>query len=191
MSGAEDVAPPPSEGYYLCDLARTSREFSIADLATGEIFEVASEIEARDLVSARYPGARLVLSTSTRQASPDGQGIGPFVIVAVARIEGDACSVVAYVGGAVHGARCVPFSPIVWHDAIDLLGLSRAIEERHARLREIHASWRRREDPHPYRERAAGEEWPVGPPGGTCADCGRDPRDALHRVAADPSASSE
>lgn len=121
---AEAAAPsPPDGGYYLCDLARTSQEFAVVDAASGEIVELTTESEARALVDRRYPGARFVLTTG--RSVFEGEDLGQFVVMMVLQqaAVGQGWRSVACVGGAAHGTRCVPFSPSVWPDAIDSIGV--------------------------------------------------------------------
>ncbi len=130
-SGAAPSSPVPptpagSDGFYLCDLARTSCEFSVVD-ASGEVVELPTEAEVRALVNHRYPGARLLLTT--RRSVVEGEDLGMFVVLMVLRESAASAgqwAPVACIGGAAHGPRCVPFSPDLWPEAIDGIGISRA-----------------------------------------------------------------
>ncbi len=195
----QDKTTPPGGGYYLCDLARVDQEFSVVDTASGKIVEVETEGEVRALVERDYPDGRFVLTTG-RSVSVDGKDLGSYVVIAVVRPSLGRPETVAFIGGAVHGSFCVPFSPEVWHDAVDLVGVGQATRSspsspshapssshaeatssEHAALRDANTSWSAREDPHSYREKPPGVDWPPGPRGETCADCGADPRNKVHR----------
>jgi len=182
MSDQDKTLREQSGGYYLCDLARTSRDFSIIDVASAQITQLETEEELRRAVDRAYPQARLILTTG-KSASGSGD-LGLYVLIAVARqeIPRGPWRPVAYVGGAAHGPRCVPFAPALWSDAVDLAGISSSIVARHAELCRANESWRPLTSPHPYREKPDGAEWPIGPCGETCADCGKDPRNAIHKV---------
>lgn len=105
--------------YYLCDYARKSREFALADRATGEIFESPTEEAVRTLAEQRYPGARFVL-TSTRSVVLD-EDLGQVVVMVVYQQQTSEApwQAVASVSGSVHGPRCIPFSLEVWPDAVN------------------------------------------------------------------------
>lgn len=186
MSDQDATVPPQVTGYYLCDLARTTQEFSIIDVEKKEVTEVESEEEARLIVTETWPDARFVLASG--KSAVEGQVLGNFVVIAVLRqaAAGQPWQAVAYVGGAVHGSLCVPFTPEVWPDAVDTIGISTVLSRSATDpsvLRTANASWRALESPHPFREKPPGVEWPIGPREETCADCGTDPRNTIHREA--------
>ncbi len=111
---------PPAGSYHLCDLARASQEFALADRGTGEVLEFSTDREAREAALARYPGARFLLTTS--RSVVEGEDLGVLVVMAVYRREApdQPWRAVACVTGAVHGPYCVPFAmQEVWPDASD------------------------------------------------------------------------
>ena len=126
-----DEGAGASAEYCFCDLARSSGDFSVGDLASGETFSVPSEEEARSLIDARYPGARLALCARAVAAPGDASAgadakadVARKVVTMAVLLPADDRSMrpVAYVGGAIHGPRCVPFSPSLWSAAVNLLG---------------------------------------------------------------------
>lgn len=108
-----------SPAFHLCDLARTSREFALTDLTSGEVFEFSEESDVRRAAETRYSGAQFYLTT--RRSVVDGNDMGLLVIIAVLRRDSDQAPwrPVACISGAVHGPGCVPFSPSIWSDAVD------------------------------------------------------------------------
>ncbi len=110
--------------YCLCDLARTSRDFAVVDLASGEVSELETEEDVRAVVDRRYPGARFRI-TIGRSVIED-EDLGQFVILVAFQEDPNSRNwkPVASAGGAVHGPRCVPFSPEIWPEAADDIGLS-------------------------------------------------------------------
>lgn len=122
---ATDRATIAEVGYRFCNLARSSQDFSVGDLASGETFSLSSEEEARSLIDSRYPGARLALCARDVATSGDTSDDTRKVVAMAVLLPSDDRSMrmraVAYIGGAIHGPYCVPFSPIAWPKAVNLL----------------------------------------------------------------------
>ncbi len=136
MSVDPDVpsAPAPGESseppYYLCDLARASREFALVDRVTGEIVTLPTDREARGLAERRYPGAQFLLASVRSVVAGEDLGMRVVLIVCLAcrqEAPGGPWQQVACVTGASHGPRCIPFAmDDVWPDAVNGLATAGA-----------------------------------------------------------------
>ena len=111
--------------YVLCERARDAGAFVVCDSDGRNTAEVATDILARELATARWPGCQFAITTlAACFATGAGADVDlPLdqVVMAVLGPGLGMLRVLGFIVGDTCGPGCVPFTPAVWPDAIDKL----------------------------------------------------------------------